>query len=395
MEFNFKIQNDRLEAVGSPSGVTGNINTYVCNFDITCNISDLIWFCVFKQGTKAYDKIMENNTCLIPYEVLTNPEPLYIGCFGKKADGELKQVSTNMVYFDLKQGAYEVGDIPAEPPEDAYTILLKSLKAPYIGENGNWYEWNAETLTYVDSGVSAKGGGEAVTDEQIQEAVNNYLEENPVDLTGYVKEESGKGLSSNDFTDADKQSIHTHDNKDVLDGITSEKVAEWDNKSGGGTGENWVQLVDETLTENLATEFRQVFDKPYKKLRLKIIFKGDSKTTLSNVRFKRTKSDGNGFATSANYLKLNPGSLSNNRCFSATASFDIDDTIVITDGCLTTGLAMLAQNNATFGSEKEYSKEDQNFPEFYFYLGGTISDDGTLVGNVIGPGTTIKVWGCE
>ena len=189
MEFNFKIQNDRLEAVGSPSGVTGNINTYVCNFDITCNISDLIWFCVFKQGSLVYDRIMENNTCLIPYEVLKNPEPLYIGCFGKKADGEIKQVSTNMVYFDLKQGAYEVGDIPAEPPEDAYTILLKSLKAPYIGENGNWYEWNAETLSYVDTGVSANGGGEAVTDEQIQEAVNNYLEENPVEA-GATKEQA-------------------------------------------------------------------------------------------------------------------------------------------------------------------------------------------------------------
>lgn len=196
MEFNFKIQNDRLEAVGSPSGVTGNINTYVCNFDITCNISDLIWFCVFKQGSLVYDKIMENNTCLIPCEVLTNPEPLYIGCFGKKADGEVKQVSTNMVYFDLKQGAYEVGEIPAEPPEDAYTILLKSLKAPYIGENGNWYEWNAETLSYVDTGVSANGGsGEAVTDEQIQEAVNNYLEENPIEAG--ATEEQAEQIQAN------------------------------------------------------------------------------------------------------------------------------------------------------------------------------------------------------
>ena len=231
MEFNFKIQNDRLEAIGSPSGVTGNINTYVCNFDITCNISDLIWFCVFKQGTKVYDKIMETNACLIPYEVLTNPEPLYIGCFGKKADGEIKQVSTNMVYFDLKQGAYEVGDIPAEPPEDAYTILLKSLKAPYIGENGNWYEWDVETLTYVDSGVSAKGsGGEAVSDEQIQEAVDKYLEENPVevDLTGYVKEEDGKGLSSNDFTDELKEQLEqsVDDVNEIISGETTVPYAE-------------------------------------------------------------------------------------------------------------------------------------------------------------------------
>ena len=176
----------------------------------------------------------------------------------------------------------------------------------------------------------------------------------------------------------------------------------WENLNNGNGGtdgvtqkENWVKLVDETLTENLATEFRQVFDKPYKKLRFKIVFKGSSNTTLSNVRFKRSKTDGKSIVTTYNYLKLNAGSLSNNRCFSATASFDIDDTIVITDGCLTTGSSVLAQNNATFGSENEYSKEDQNFPEFYFYLGGTIADDGTISGNVIGAGTTIGVWGCE
>lgn len=37
-------------------------------------------------------------------------------------------------------------------------ILSDPIKAPYIGDNGNWYEYNAETGEFVDTGVTAGGG---------------------------------------------------------------------------------------------------------------------------------------------------------------------------------------------------------------------------------------------
>lgn len=53
--------------------------------------------------------------------------------------------------------------------------------------------------------------------------------------TIFQKQESGKGLSANDFTDAYKGQVdanttarHTHSNKSVIDGITSTKVTNWD-----------------------------------------------------------------------------------------------------------------------------------------------------------------------
>nr|DAO93418.1 MAG TPA: hypothetical protein [Caudoviricetes sp.] len=36
-------------------------------------------------------------------------------------------------------------------------ILSDPIKAPYIGDNGNWYEYDAETGTFVDTGTSASG----------------------------------------------------------------------------------------------------------------------------------------------------------------------------------------------------------------------------------------------
>lgn len=56
-------------------------------------------------------------------------------------------------------------------------------------------------------------------------------------LDGKVNKETGKGLSTNDFTDAYKSNVdsntsarHTHSNKSVLDGISSTDVANWDGK---------------------------------------------------------------------------------------------------------------------------------------------------------------------
>lgn len=57
------------------------------------------------------------------------------------------------------------------------------------------------------------------------------------EINSKVDKVTGKGLSTNDFTDAYKDKVdantsarHTHSNKSVLDGITAEKVSAWDAK---------------------------------------------------------------------------------------------------------------------------------------------------------------------
>ena len=50
-------------------------------------------------------------------------------------------------------------------------------------------------------------------------------------INNKVTKETGKGLSTNDFTDFDKDSIHTHLNKTALDTITTTKITNWDNST--------------------------------------------------------------------------------------------------------------------------------------------------------------------
>ena len=60
------------------------------------------------------------------------------------------------------------------------------------------------------------------------------------DISGKVDKETGKGLSTNDFTNAYKSNVdsnttarHTHSNKSVLDDISSNDVSNWDSKQDG------------------------------------------------------------------------------------------------------------------------------------------------------------------
>lgn len=50
-------------------------------------------------------------------------------------------------------------------------------------------------------------------------------------INNKVSKVQGKGLSTNDFTDNDKDSIHTHENKAALDTITAQKISNWDNNT--------------------------------------------------------------------------------------------------------------------------------------------------------------------
>lgn len=54
---------------------------------------------------------------------------------------------------DAKASAEEA----AQTAQDAADKVLAANKPPYIGANGNWYEYNATTQVYEDTGVKAQG----------------------------------------------------------------------------------------------------------------------------------------------------------------------------------------------------------------------------------------------
>lgn len=99
---------------------------------------------------KFYDIIVEENRCLVPWEVIKAPFfTVSVFC------GDL--LTSNIARVDVEKSGYAEGQPRQEPTPDIYNQILSSNMPPYIGENGNWYVWDKEQKIYGDSGQPSRG----------------------------------------------------------------------------------------------------------------------------------------------------------------------------------------------------------------------------------------------
>ena len=182
VEFNFVIKNDRLVLNRQAKCVTGNVNSYTCNFEILMN-NKFVWLCVFKQGENAYQQVIKDGKCIIPKEVLENAGVFQIGCY---ATNENARISTNWIEIQVLEGAYTEATIPKEPTPDVWeTLVMNTL--PYIGENGNWYVYDREKGEYTDSRIGAKGENGSAGYSPIR-GVDYWNDEDKEEIKTYVDE---------------------------------------------------------------------------------------------------------------------------------------------------------------------------------------------------------------
>ena len=197
MKHIFFIDNDKLICQKFRSLYTGNINTYKCVFRIKSDVQGLTWFCVFKHGDLIRQTEIVNNSCMIPHELLSNKGTLSIGCYAVNPDeNNYKRISTGWVNINLKTGAYSVATAPDIPSPDVWeTLILKSV--PYIGDNGNWFIYSLEANAYIDSGVSASGGGGGSPVNAYTKSETDKLLDNKADKADvYTKEEIDEGTQT-------------------------------------------------------------------------------------------------------------------------------------------------------------------------------------------------------
>lgn len=119
--------------------------------------------------------------------------------------------------------------------DDVFEKILNSIKTPYIGENGNWYEWDVKTQTFIDTGI--KGVGK----------------------DGEPGEPGKDGVDGNDYvlTDADKQEIanmaiidqtYSPESQNAQSGVAvAEAVA---NIGGQQISPNHIEALTDDLTES-------------------------------------------------------------------------------------------------------------------------------------------------
>lgn len=104
------------------------------------------------------------------------------------------------------------------------------------------YSENELSLLFFTTILIGKSSGNTPTSQEFQ--MSFFTTDGSMELNVYqiplVREEEGKGLSTNDYTNEDKQAVqdnttarHTHSNKNILDTITASYTTEEKNKLAG------------------------------------------------------------------------------------------------------------------------------------------------------------------
>ncbi len=105
---------------------------------------------IFGFCGEFYSVLLENGGCDVPWEVIKTPAFTVSVVCGDR-------ITANMASVEVELSGYCEGQTPKPPTPDVYQQILNSAKQPYIGENGNWYLWNADAQEFADTGVCAKG----------------------------------------------------------------------------------------------------------------------------------------------------------------------------------------------------------------------------------------------
>jgi len=181
MEFEILVNKDKISAQNIMMN-TGNVNFYECRFHFSDEWNDFEKFAIFIKGEEKYLVCIMDNKCTIPFEVLENEEYISLGVFGTKGkEDDYVRISTNEIKMLLGKGAYAEGAEPQTPTPEVWEsyvgMMSEAIKkaVPIIGENGNWFLWDAESESYVDSGFASKGedAKEWVFDSVVTEGSTN------------------------------------------------------------------------------------------------------------------------------------------------------------------------------------------------------------------------------
>ncbi len=191
----------------------GEYNVTEIEFEFSEEYNELVKKAIFATELGAYEKLINNNKCTIPEEVLRQKGYVVIGVYAYKVENETLELrySPKPLNKFIEDGSYTSNII------------------------------NSEELTPTDK-------------EQMEQAITD-LQNDKVDKV------EGKELSTNDFTDEYKSQVddntiarHTHENKELLDGISNTDITNWNSKAEISDIPTNLSQLNEDSTHRLVTD---------------------------------------------------------------------------------------------------------------------------------------------
>lgn len=150
MELLFKIENQHIKRTDNNYIVSGSKGYLKAKFSFVTEewLTDDIKTAIFKKGDTVVHVILNNDECVVPWEVIKCPS-FQVSVF--TGSGEL--ITADSATVLVQKSGYVDGGPPSDPTPTVYDQIIDMVKRIEIG---------------------------GVSDEQIEKAVQNYLSENPI-----------------------------------------------------------------------------------------------------------------------------------------------------------------------------------------------------------------------
>lgn len=173
----FYIRNQKLSKIG-PKLVADSINYVDCSFTFkTDDWNGIDKWVVFSKGGESYLVNLVDDS--IPEEAGLNLGPglWFVSLFGESPDGT-KRITTNSVTVEVAKSTIQDGEpLPPIALTEAEQIAAKAQRAL---DTANEVLLKAKNGDFDGKPGEPGKNGENATPEQIEEAVENYFEENPI-----------------------------------------------------------------------------------------------------------------------------------------------------------------------------------------------------------------------
>ncbi len=178
----FEVVNQKIKRIDNFEVVSDSKNYLKAHFTFSDEWKGDIT-AIFGHGDKYYTVLLESGECTVPWEVI---KPYGFSVSVVCGD----RITSSCEVVIVEKSGYIEGETPKAPTPDVYKQILDSVKPPYIGDNGNWFEWDTEAKTFVDTGVKAQGG---VPKQYISEYIDKQTAVIKSDIEGlqkHINEES-------------------------------------------------------------------------------------------------------------------------------------------------------------------------------------------------------------
>lgn len=178
MNYLLTVKNEKIKKRPDIKLLTGNIGTYTFSFDFDEHWQGLLKFVSFTNNSETYIVQAKNDTVTVPSEILQKPGLCSFGVYGTNAEDDIKRISSNLLEFEVVNGAYSEGLTPSTPTPDIWETLFKNSIPTIV--DGYWYIYSVDENDYINTGVKAMG-------EKPQKNIDYFSDEDKSELVDMVE----------------------------------------------------------------------------------------------------------------------------------------------------------------------------------------------------------------